>query len=204
MVYISHPTEYGTLYTKEELTKIREVCLQYGMKLFLDGARLGYGLAAEGTDLSLKDIAALTDVFYIGGTKVGALFGEAVVFPKPGLVPHFYTITKQHGAMLAKGRITGIQFDVLFTDDLYEKIGAHAVRLARRIREALLKKGYELYIDSPTNQIFPIVTKEKAKALEEQVQYSFMEELDDGRLVIRFCTSWATRPEDVEELVRLL
>jgi threonine aldolase len=132
------------------------------------------------------------------------LFGEAVVFPKPGLVPHFYTITKQHGAMLAKGRITGIQFDVLFTDDLYEKIGAHAVRLARRIREALLKKGYELYIDSPTNQIFPIVTKEKAKALEEQVQYSFMEELDDGRLVIRFCTSWATRPEDVEELVRLL
>ena len=204
MVYISHPTEYGTLYTKEELTKIREVCLHYGMKLFLDGARLGYGLAAEGTDLSLKDIAALTDVLYIGGTKVGALFGEAVVFPKPGLVPHFYTITKQHGAMLAKGRITGIQFDVLFTDDLYEKIGAHAVRLARRIREALLKKGYELYIDSPTNQIFPIVTKEKAKALEEQVQYSFMEELDDGRLVIRFCTSWATRPEDVEELVRLL
>ena len=204
MVYISHPTEYGTLYTKEELTKIREVCLHYGMKLFLDGARLGYGLAAEGTDLSLKDIAALTDVFYIGGTKVGALFGEAVVFPKPGLVPHFYTITKQHGAMLAKGRITGIQFDVLFTDGLYEKIGAHAVRLARRIREALLKKGYELYIDSPTNQIFPIVTKEKAKALEEQVQYSFMEELDDGRLVIRFCTSWATRPEDVEELVRLL
>lgn len=204
MVYLSHPTEYGTLYSREELEAIRNVCLKYDLKLFLDGARLGYALGAEGTDLSLKDIAALTDVFYIGGTKVGALFGEAVVFPKPGLVPHFYTITKQHGAMLAKGRITGLQFDVLFTDRLYLQLGAHAVRQAARIREALLKKGYELYIDSPTNQIFPIVSKEKAEELKKQVQYGFMEELEDGRLVIRFCTSWATRPEDVDELIRII
>lgn len=219
MIYISQPTEYGTLYTRSELAEIRSAADKYGLRLFVDGARLGYGIAAQKIDsasekedfsirpedaVDLQTLASLADVFYIGGTKVGALFGEAVVFPKGDLVPHFYTITKQHGAMLAKGWITGIQFDTLFTDDLYLRISSSAVRTARRIRQALLSKGYSLYIDSPTNQIFPIVTKEQAEDLKQFVQYGFMNELEDGRLVIRFCTSWATRMEDVEELISML
>ncbi|MEE0955424.1 MAG: beta-eliminating lyase-related protein [Eubacterium sp.] len=203
-VYISHPTEYGTLYTRKELEDLRAACDEYKLKFFLDGARLGYGLAASGTDVTLRDIAELTDVFYIGGTKVGALFGEAVVFPKPGLVPHFYTMSKQHGAMLAKGRITGIQFDALFTDDLYRKLGENGVRQAMKIRKALEEKGYEIYIDSPTNQQFTVVTKEKAEELAKEVSYGFMETLADGRIVIRFCTSWATTDEQTDGLIRLL
>jgi len=204
MVYISHPSEYGTLYSKKELTDISEVCRKYGLRLFLDGARLGYGLMARGTDVTLQDIADLTDVFYIGGTKVGALFGEAVVFPKPALVPHFFTITKQHGALLAKGRVCGIQFDTLFTDDLYFRIAKNAIDMAMKIKNGLIEKGYRMYIDSPTNQQFAVVTKEKAAELAQNVSYGFMETLDADHIVIRFCTSWATKEEDVDELLKLM
>lgn len=204
MVYISHPTEYGTLYTKKELQALRSACRENGLLLFLDGARLGYGLTAPGTDVTLRDIADLTDVFYIGGTKVGALFGEAVVFPVPGLIPHFLTQIKQHGALLAKGRITGLQFDTLFTDNLYLRIAQHAVDMAMKIRRGLEEKGYRIYIDSPTNQQFVVVTKQKAEELSRNVTYGFMETLDAEHIVIRFCTSWATREEDVDELLRLL
>ena len=204
MVYLSFPSEYGTIYSKKELQGIYAICRQYDMPLFIDGARLGYGLASPATDVDLAALAKLCDVFYIGGTKVGALCGEAVVFPRGNAPKNFFTIVKQHGALMAKGRLLGIQFDTLFQDNLYLEISRNAVREARRIREALLQKGYELYIDSPTNQIFTIVTKEKAKALREKVLYGFMEELGDGRLVIRFCTSWASRPEDVDELISIL
>jgi threonine aldolase len=204
MVYISHPTEYGTLYTKAELTALHEVCKTYGLPLFLDGARLGYGLMAPGTDVTLPDLAALTDVFYIGGTKVGALFGEAVVFPHPGLIPHFFTLIKQHGALLAKGRILGLQFDTLFTDNLYFRISRNAIDMAMKIRDGLVKKGYRIYIDSPTNQQFVVVTKEKAAELSKEVSYGFMETLDENRIVIRFCTSWATKADDVDALLKLL
>ncbi|XME03861.1 threonine aldolase family protein [Lachnospiraceae bacterium C1.1] len=203
MIYISNPTEYGTLYSHDDLRKLRETADKYGLKIFLDGARLGYALAAD-ESLTIADIASLVDVFYIGGTKVGALFGEAVVFPKPGLVPHFYTITKQHGAMLAKGWLLGLQFDALFTDGIYKDISANAIKMARKIRKALLEKGYELYIDSPTNQIFPIVTEEQAAEFDKNAKYGFMETLPDGRMVIRFCTSWATKEEDTDKLIELL
>ena len=187
MVYISHPTEYGTLYTKEELTKIRDNWGDLAAKI-----RAQLMPFAEVKE-NLRKVGAPAEPEEIGVTR--ARFRETYA-GVPYMRARYFSLD-----LVDRLGLTG---QLLDTDDLYEKIGAHAVRLARRIREALLKKGYELYIDSPTNQIFPIVTKEKAKALEEQVQYSFMEELDDGRLVIRFCTSWATRPEDVEELVRLL
>lgn len=204
MVYVSQPTEYGTLYSKSELEELREACDEASLKLYVDGARLGYALAADGNDVALPDLARLADVFYVGGTKAGALFGEAVVFPKPGLIPHFYTITKIHGAMLAKGRILGVQFDVLFTDGLYEKIARNANECADRIREALVERGYELFMPSTTNQVMVAVSQETAERLAEDVEYGFMETLPDGRQVIRFCTSWATRPEDVDELIALL
>lgn len=204
MAYVSQPTEYGTLYSKSELEELREACDEAGLALYVDGARLGYALSAAGNDLTLPDIARLADVFYIGGTKVGALFGEAVVFPKPGLIPHFYTITKIHGAMLAKGRILGIQFDTLFTDGLYEKISRNANECADRIRAALIERGYELFMPSTTNQVMVAVDQACAERLAKNVEYGFMETLPDGRQVIRFCTSWATRPEDVDELIALL
>lgn len=203
-VYISQPTEYGTLYTLRELEAIRAACDEFDLKLYIDGARLGYALGARGNDVTLPDIARLADVFYIGGTKVGALFGEAVVFPRPGLIPHFYTITKIHGAMLAKGRILGVQFDTLFTDGLYERLGAHGDACADRIREALASKGYELFMPNATNQVFTAVTREQADQLARDVEFGFMETLLDGREVIRLCTSWATRSEDVDELIELL
>lgn len=204
MVYVSHPTEYGTLYSKQELIDLRSVCDDLGLALYLDGARLGYALASDENDVTLEDIANLVDVFYIGGTKVGALFGEAVVFPKAGTIPHFYTITKLHGAMLAKGYVTGVQFDALFTDGLYEKISRNAVECAQRIRKGLIDAGYELYIDSPTNQIFPIVTSEQADQLAKSVNFDFSANLPDGRMVIRICSSWATSHEDVDALIELL
>lgn len=204
MVYISQSTEYGTLYTRAELEELRAVCDEFNLPLFIDGARLGYALTATGNDASLADIARVADVFYIGGTKVGALFGEAVVFPKPGLVPRFYTLTKQHGAMLAKGRILGIQFDVLFTDGLYERIARQANVCADRIRAALIERGYTLFMPSTTNQVMVEVTPEHAEELAKDVEYGFMETLPNGNIVIRFCTSWATRDEDVDELISLL
>lgn len=204
MVYISQTTEYGTLYTLAELEDLRAACDEFNLPLYIDGARLGYALTATGNDATLTDIARLADVLYIGGTKVGALFGEAVVFPKPGLIPHFYTLTKQHGAMLAKGRILGIQFDVLFTDGLYERIARQANVCADRIRAALVERGYTLFMPSTTNQVMVEVTPERAEELAKNVEYGFMETLPNGNIVIRFCTSWATRDEDVDELISLL
>ncbi len=204
MVYISHPTEFGTLYTKEELAALHAVCEKYRIPLYLDGARLGYALACGQSDVSLCDIAALCDVFYIGGTKVGALCGEAVVFTKHNTPLRFMTTIKQHGALLAKGRLLGVQFDALFTDGLYERIGTSAIQHAAQIRKALLDKGYELYVDSPTNQLFPILTDEQLSRLGERVRYSFWERLADGRTVIRLATSWATTADAVDALIEWL
>lgn len=203
-VYLSHPTEYGTLYTKAELTALHEVCAEYHIPLFLDGARLGYGLAADGTDVTLRDVAALTDVFYIGGTKVGALCGEAVVFPHGGMPANFLTIVKQHGALLAKGRLLGVQFDALFTNGLYLEISRNAIETADRIRRALVEKGYQLFCPNPTNQIFLVLENEQRERLEEHVALGFMEKFDDTHTVMRICTSWATRREDVDALITLL
>lgn len=204
MVYISHPTEYGTLYTKEELEEISQVCHEYNLPLFLDGARLGYGLMSYNTDVTLKDIAKLTDVFYIGGTKVGALCGEAVVFTKNNTPKHFINLIKKHGALLAKGRLNGVQFDTLFTDDLYFKISKHAIDMAEKLKKIFSDKGYQFYIDSPTNQQFFIVDNKKLEELQKHVRYGFWEKYDDTHTVVRFATSWATKEEDVEKLKELL
>jgi len=195
MVYISHPTEYGTLYTLQELTALSEVCRQYQLPLFMDGARLGYGLMSSGTDVTLQDIARLCDVFYIGGTKVGALCGEAVVFPQGNAPRHFFTSIKQSGALLAKGRLLGIQFETLFTDDLYFKISRHAIEMADQLRRGFREKGYKFYLETVTNQIFVILDNDALKRLEGT--YSFWERLEDSGTVVRFATSWATREEDV-------
>lgn len=204
MVYISHPTEYGTLYSRSELEEISHICRQYQIPLYLDGARLAYGLACPDNDLSLKDLASLCDVFYIGGTKCGALFGEAVVITVPGLIPHFFTIIKQHGALLAKGRLLGLQFDTLFTDHLYEHIGESAIQTADQIRNILKQNGFRLCYDSPTNQIFCIIENSLMERLLSQVECSFWEKYDDSHTVIRFVTSWATRQEDVQKLGTIL
>lgn len=204
MVYVSHPTEYGTLYTKEELTAISKVCRDHSIPLFLDGARLGYGLMSNSTDLTLHDIAELCDVFYIGGTKVGALCGEAIVFTKNNTPKQFLTLIKQQGALIAKGRLLGVQFDTLFTDDLYFKISRHAIEMAELLKQLLTQKGYKFYIDSPTNQQFVLIEDEKLKKLEENVVVGFWEKPDDSHTVIRFATSWATRKEDVLELEKYL
>lgn len=204
MLYISHPTEYGTLYTLRELQGLSNVCRRHGIPLYMDGARLGYGLAAPGTDVALADIARLTDVFYIGGTKVGALFGEAVVVARPDLLPHFFTLIKQHGALLAKGRLLGLQFDTLFTDDLYLHIARHAVGLAMKLRRGFAERGYRFYIDSPTNQQFVILSPADCERLRREATFETWGTLDDGSLVVRFATSWATRESAVDSLLALL
>ena len=204
MAYISQPTEYGTLYSKEELTEISKVCRANHLPLYVDGARLAYALASPENDVTLSDLAELCDAFYIGGTKCGALFGEAVVIPQKGLIPHFFTIIKQHGALLAKGRIAGIQFDELFTDGLYERIGKPAIDAAEHIKEALRKFGYKLALDTPTNQIFCIVSNEVMKKIAQDVEFGFWEKYDETHSVIRFATSWATMMEDTQKLIRLL
>ena len=204
-IYISHPSEYGTLYSKAELSALRSLCDKYGMRLFLDGARLGYGLASEGSDLTLADIAELCDVFYIGGTKVGALFGEAVVFSNTNLGEAFFTEIKQHGALLAKGRMLGIQFDELFEDDLYEKIAKHAVDLAMRIKRELTARGYEFYNDSYTNQQFPIISKAKLDSISNRVVLDDWGPYGEGDMrIVRITTSWATTEEAVDALLSLL
>ena len=203
MVYLSHPTEFGTLYTKEELRQISEVCREYEIPLYLDGARLGYGLMSRGTDVSLSDVAEFCDAFYVGGTKVGALCGEAVVFP--GKAPkHFLTVVKQHGALLAKGRLLGIQFDTLFTDDLYFRISSHAIEMAEKLKEVLREKGLPFAWESPTNQQFVIMDDRKMEQLREKVAFSFWEKADQDRTVVRFATSWGTKEEEIEELKKLL
>ena len=203
-VYISHPTEYGTLYTKKELQDISAVCREFEIPLFLDGARLGYGLMSKRTNVTLKDIAELTDVFYIGGTKVGAMFGEAVVFTKGGKPKYHIPIVKQHGALLAKGWILGAQFDTLFTDDLYLGISKNAIEMAELLRNGLEQKGYEFFLDSPTNQQFIIIEDAKLKELEKNVGYSFWEKYDDTHTVIRLATDWATTKEDIDLLMKYL
>lgn len=203
MVYISHPTEYGTLYSKAELCALSNVCKEYNIPLYLDGARLGYALACEENDITLPDLASLCDVFYIGGTKVGALCGEALVFT--GKVPsNIVTRIKQNGALLAKGRLTGIQFDALFTDGLYFEIGKSAIDCAKELRRGFSERGYKFFIDSPTNQTFIVLENSKMQALREKVKFDFWEKYDDTHTVVRFCTSWATKREDVQKLISII
>lgn len=204
VVYLSQPTEYGTLYSLRELEEISSVCRTHQVFLYVDGARLAYALACPENDVSLPDLARLCDAFYIGGTKCGALFGEAVVFPKKGTAPHFFTIVKQHGALLAKGRIAGIQFDTLFTDGLYNEIGKNAIETADQIRTVLKEKGYRLGIHSPTNQIFVVLTHDQTARLAENVELAFMEQVDEGHSLMRIATSWATQAADVERLIKYL
>lgn len=204
MVYLSFPTEYGTLYSKKELTAIYEVCKDYDIPLFIDGARLGYGLASYENDMSLSEFASLCDVFYIGGTKVGALCGEAVVFSNQKAPKHFVTRIKQHGALLAKGRLLGVQFDALFTDDLYLKISRHAIEMAEKLKEILREKGYPFFIKSPTNQQFVILENKEYERLKERVAVGFWEKYDEEHTVVRFATSWATTEEEIEELRKVL
>lgn len=204
MVYISQPTESGTLYSLQELEEIAKVCRENDLYLYADGARLAYALACPENDVTLADLARLCDCFYIGGTKCGAFIGEAVVFPKAGLIPHFYTLTKQHGAMLAKGRFLGIQFDTLFTDDLYEELGRSAVAFADRIRQKLTEKGLELCYGSPTNQVFVKLTDEMREKLGEKVFHSFWTKPDETHTIVRLATSWATTQEDIDKLLAAL
>ena len=201
MVYISNPTEIGTIYKKAELEAIYDVCKERGLYLFLDGARLGYGLTCRENDLTLADVAALTDVFYIGGTKVGALFGEAVVITNEELKRDFRYNMKQRGGMLAKGRLLGIQYEVLMEDDLYTELGRHANALAEKIKEAFLKKGYQSYMDSATNQQFFILPLTDLEKLGKKYSYSFEKNTDADHALVRFCTSWATTEEQVNELL---
>lgn len=204
MIYLSQPTELGTLYSLKELTAISQTAHAHHLKLYIDGARLAYALASRENTVSLKDLAELCDVFYIGGTKCGALFGEAVVIPDPSLIPHFFTIIKQHGALLAKGRILGIQFDELFRDDLYLKIGESAIRQADQIRSALNASGYRQTLVNSTNQIFICLENSRMKKLSEQVEFSFWEQADENHTVIRLVTSWATKQEDTNQLIQIL
>ena len=201
MVYISHPTENGELYAKADLAALKKVCDETGMPLFIDGARLGYGLMAEGTDVTLRDIAHLCDVFYIGGTKVGALFGEAVVIVNPALRRDFRYMIKRHGGMLAKGRLLGIQFETLFEDGLYYRIAGHAIRQAMRLRQAFAEKGIPFLAESMTNQQFPILTRAQQAALAEKYVFSPWAPLDETRSAVRFCTSWATTEENLNALI---
>ena len=200
MVYISNPTEWGTLYSKAELEEISRACRENGLYLFLDGARLGYGLMAWENDLTLEDLARLCDVFYIGGTKVGALFGEAVVITNPALKADFRYLIKQRGAMLAKGRLLGVQFDALMEDGLYFTISAHAARMAVKLRDCFASLGYAFFMPPQTNQLFPILPGSVRAALAEKYTFIEMDWIDVDRRACRFCTSWATKEENVDAL----
>lgn len=204
IVYISQPTEYGSVYHKDELEALHETCQKYGLPLYIDGARLADALAAEDNDVSLPLLARSCEAFYIGGTKCGAYIGEAVVFPRHNTIPHFFTLIKEHGALLAKGRLTGIQFDTLFTDDLYYKAGKHAVREANRIRAVLKECGYTFDLENTTNQIFIVLENEKYKKISEEVELGFWEKKDESHTVVRIATSWATRPENTDRLCEIL
>ena len=206
MVYISLPTEYGTLYSKNELQNIYQVCQKYNIFLYIDGARLGYALASPQNDLSLSDIANLCDAFYIGGTKVGALCGEALIFTKNRFETpaHFITQIKQHGALLAKGRLLGVQFDALFTDNLYYKIGEHGILMAEKLKSIFKTKGFRFYLKSPTNQQFIILENSKMEELSKTIAFSFWEKYDENHTVVRFATSWSTTQQDLEELEKAL
>ncbi|MBQ5992291.1 MAG: low specificity L-threonine aldolase [Clostridia bacterium] len=199
LVYLTHPTEYGTLYTKAQMRRVRALCDAYGMKLYADGARLGYALGCPENDLSLSDLAALCDAFSIGGTKLGLLCGEAVVFTREAPKMLLSQI-KRHGGLLAKGRVLGVQFDTMFTDGLYESIGKEAIRHAKRIRSILLEKGYPLAWESPTNQQFILLSDAEAERLRTHVGFDFWGRWDEGRWIVRFTSSWSTTDADVDEL----
>ena len=201
MVYISFSTEVGTVYSLAQLKALSAVCREYDLPLFIDGARMGYGLASEGCDVTLNDIADLADVFYIGGTKQGALFGEAVVIVNDSLKKDFRYFIKQNGGMLAKGRLLGIQFLTLFEDDLYFELSQHAVAQAMRIRDAFASKGYGFLVESPTNQQFPILPNAEMERLAADFKFSVWQKVDEGHTAVRFCTSWATKAEAVDALV---
>ena len=207
MVYITLPTELGALYSRKELAEIYTVCQQYGLRLYVDGARLGYGLMAEGNDI-LPFLAHHCDAFYIGGTKVGALLGEALVYTNTRAPKYIFTIIKRHGALLAKGRVLGLQFDTLFTDDLYFRVSRHAIDMAQALRRVFAKHGLSLGIDSPTNQQFVILSKEQKQRLAKEIAFEIWEPLPDDRLLCRFVTCWATTEADIaaldEELARIL
>ena len=205
MVYLSYSSEYGTLYTKDALTKIKAVCKDYKLPLFIDGARLGTGLTSEACDIDIKELANLCDAFYIGGTKNGALFGEAIVFPeKLAGLENFRTLIKQQGGLLAKGRLLGIQFETLFEDGLYFENARHANKQAMKIKEAFTQANIPFLFESFTNQQFPILTQEQHKALSNEFDYETWEPLNDGRIVVRFCTSWATTDENINKLVNAI
>lgn len=201
MVYISFSTEVGSIYTKQELTDIYAACRKYDAPLFIDGARLGYGLASPECDMTLPEFASLCDVFYIGGTKVGALFGEAVVITNPALKKDFRHFIKMNGGMLAKGRLLGIQFETLFTDNLYFEVAKHANNLAMKIRNAFKAKGFSFLMDSPTNQQFPILTNAQIEQLKGDFMFSIWQKMDEEHTAVRFCTSWGTKPENVDKLL---
>ncbi|MGP7819793.1 threonine aldolase family protein [Niallia sp. 01092] len=201
LVYISNPTENGTTYSKSELEGLSKACRECGLPLVMDGARLGYGLVSKDSDLSLADIASLCDVFYIGGTKIGALFGEAVVIINDNFKKDFRYMIKQKGGLLAKGRLLGIQFETLFEDGLYYEISNHAVEMAMMIREAFVEKGFSLRYDSKTNQQFPILHKDVITKLSKKYSFAIWEKVDETHSVVRFCTSWATKKENVEMLI---
>lgn len=204
MVYISHPTEGGTLYTKAELTELYGTCREYGLPLFIDGARLGYGLMADESDMTLPEFARLCDVFYIGGTKCGALCGEAVVFCGMHTPAHPIPRIKQHGALLAKGRLTGVQFEALFTDGLYFEIGRQAIETAQALRRVLHERGYQFFLETPTNQQFVILPNEDMARIREHASIEYWEKYDETHTVVRFCTSWATTQKDIDALAAVL
>lgn len=200
MVYITFPTELGTLYTKDELTKLYELCQKYHLPLYIDGARLGYGLMSPENDITLPYLAHHCDVFYIGGTKVGALCGEAVVFTHNNAHPHFFNIVKQHGALMAKGRVVGLQFETLFTDNLYFDISKHAIDMAMQVKQIFKEAGYLFLVDSPTNQQFVILPNEELPRLSQNILFETWGKVDPTHTACRFVTSWATTKEEIEEL----
>ena len=201
MAYISFSSETGTVYSMKQLSDISEACKKYGLPLFIDGARMGYGLSSEGCDVTIRDIADLADVFYIGGTKQGALFGEAVVIVNDALKRDFRYFIKQNGGMLAKGRLLGIQFQALFEDGLYFQLADHAVSLALRIRDTFASKGYDFLVASPSNQQFPILPNDVLERLSKDFRFSVWKKIDEGHTAVRFCTSWATKEEAVDALI---
>lgn len=203
MVYISFPTELGTLYTRSELAQIHDICRKWEIPLYIDGARMAYGLAAS-SDLSLKDFARMSDVFYIGGTKCGALFGEAVVTSRPELFQRFFSLMKMHGALLAKGRLLGVQFEALFEDGLYYRIGREAVLLAHRLKDIFLSRGFRLFIDSPTNQQFFTLPNEVISRLREEVSFDLWGAPGTDESTVRFVTDWTTTQSDIQRLESIL
>lgn len=204
MVYISQPTEYGTLYSLEELKALSKVCRKYHLHLYADGARLAYALGSEDNDVTLKDLAKYCDAFYIGGTKCGTMFGEAVVVPDPSLIPHFITTIKQHGALFAKGRILGVQFEEMFREGLYFEAGKKAVAYSKKIAKAFEDNGYQLYLPCTTNQIFVVMENQVMKKMQRKASISFFETVDESHTLVRLATSWGTEEEDVNALIKLI